>query len=181
MVVAKGDERMIRTPHTPAVSRRLLLGGFAATAAALPRIARAAGKTSIAVADFDFEDTSGEPADQTAAHNDRLGGFTQYLRDSIAKSGKFTLVKLPCKPDACSAGTLQGDDLMNLAKKTDAQLLVFGGIHKISTLIEFADIEIANVKTGQSVLHRSVTFRGDSDDAWHHAAEFCTSMILQAS
>ncbi len=140
----------------------------------------ARAEPGIAVADFDFVDTSGEPADQQAAHQARLAAFTQYLRDAVAKSGKATLVKLPCAPDKCSAETLQADDLMVLAQHTKADQLLFGGIHKISTLIEFADIELADVKTGKSLLHRSVTFRGDSDDAWRHAAAFCASMILPA-
>jgi hypothetical protein len=143
-----------------------------------PRAA-AAAPTSMTVADFDFVDTSGEPQNEVAAHATRMAAFTQYLRDAVAKSGKTTLVKLPCAPEKCSADSLQADDLMEAAKRSKADLLVFGGVHKISTLIEFASIEVADVKTGKSVLHRSVTFRGDSDQAWQRAAEFCATMVLE--
>jgi hypothetical protein len=166
--------------HHP-LSRRFLLAGLTLLGTGLTQAARAAGKTGIAVAEFDYVDSSGEPADQIAAHEKRLSGFTQSLRDAVAHAPNTRLVTLPCRPAACSAETLAADDLMVLAKKTDATLLLFGGIHKISTLIEFASIELADVKTGKSVLHRSVTFRGDSDEAWQHAAAFCASMVLAAA
>jgi hypothetical protein len=147
----------------------MLALGWAAPAFAAP--------TPVAVAEFGYEDTSGEANDQTAAHASRLAAFEKTLRADVTKSGKATLVTLACPPGKCSVDDMQADELTALGKKSGARLLVFGGIHKISTLIEFARVEVVDLDTGKSVLRREVTFRGDSDQAWERAAEYVGDMV----
>ena len=47
-----------------------------------------------------------------------------------------------------------------------------GRIDKISPLIGNLTLWISNVETGQVVFTRTVSFRGDTDDAWQHAVRF---------
>jgi hypothetical protein len=42
----------------------------------------------------------------------------------------------------------------------------------MSTLVQWARVDVLDLKTDKSVLHRLYTFRGDTEDAWRHAALF---------
>ncbi len=52
--------------------------------------------TPLAIVDFDYNDTSGEPAGQRALHQARLAAFMQAIRSDLADSGKISLVALSC-------------------------------------------------------------------------------------
>src|SRR5580704_18611833 len=57
---------------------------------------------AMAVADFDYTDTSGEPTSQQAEHEARLQAFSRTIRDDLASSGKYRIVTLACGHSACS-------------------------------------------------------------------------------
>jgi hypothetical protein len=57
---------------------------------------------------------------------------------------------------------------------------VFGGVHKISTLITFGRIEVVDLASGRSLLNRDITFRGDDEGAWTHADSYIADMVVQA-
>ncbi|WP_376700331.1 DUF2380 domain-containing protein [Bradyrhizobium archetypum] len=60
--------------------------------------ARAAAPIAVAVADFDYFDTSGEVVDQSAAHRARMASFATLLRDNLAAQGDYRVVRIEC-PD----------------------------------------------------------------------------------
>jgi hypothetical protein len=137
--------------------------------------------TTVAVAAFDYTDTSGEVADQQAAHAARLAGLQQALRDGLDKTGRFTAVSITCATPPCTADTMDAASLTGDAKKQGAKILVFGGVHKISTLIQWGRLAVVDVASGKTLLNRSLTFRGDSDDAWRHAASYMSDMVVEAA
>src|SRR5438876_9644492 len=57
----------------------------------------------IAVAEFDYVDTSGEPRDQRAEHAVRLEAFAKSIRADLERSGKYRVVTLSCRQPPCSA------------------------------------------------------------------------------
>jgi hypothetical protein len=57
----------------------------------------AAEPVTVAVADFDYSDTSGEIEDQVEAHRARVVAFGQLLRDSLQSEGKYSVVRLDCQ------------------------------------------------------------------------------------
>jgi hypothetical protein len=142
--------------------------------------AGAAG-TKVAVADFDFVDSSGEPTDQVAAHAARLKELQQVVGTALNRSGHFDAVGISCATPPCSADNLDAASLTGAAQKAGAQLLVFGGVHKISTLITFGRVAVVDVASGRSLLNRAVTFRGDSEDAWQHADAYIADMVVEAA
>lgn len=156
------------------MNRLLLVGAFLFPAAA------AAVPAKIAVADFDYVDTSGEVRDQRAAHAARLAMLAGDIESALKKTGHFTTEKLACPQAPCSAAALDQDQITAEARAQNAQYVVFGGVHKMSTLIQFGRFEVMNVATGKRVLARDVTFRGDSDDAWQHAADYVSQMLVDA-
>ena len=88
------------------------------------------GAIPVVVADFDYHDTSGEVADQRVEHAARVKVFARMLRERLAEEGKYKVLRLDCDKVACTAGSIGADDLVSAAVKSDARLLVYGGITK---------------------------------------------------
>jgi hypothetical protein len=135
----------------------------------------------LAVADFDYTDTSGETRDQKEAHAALLGDFADRLRDRLAKSGKYRIVNLQCRQLPCSAATTDPAELIVAARTAGARLLVYGGIHKMSTLVQFGKAQAVDLQADRLVFDQTVSFRGDNDEAWRRAGEFLAEQLLAAS
>jgi hypothetical protein len=139
-----------------------------------------AASERVAVADFDFSDTSGEVKDQSAFHTAQIKQLQQTIATALNTAGRFEAVGLACDAPPCSVDNLAASTLTGAAKTAGASLLVFGGVHKISTLITFGRVSVADVASGKSVLDSDVTFRGDDADAWQHADSYIADMVVQA-
>jgi len=148
---------------------------FLATAGGLTHAGSEA--TPLAIVDFGYNDTSGEPADQRALHQARLAAFMEAIRSDLAGSGKFTLIALSCGSDPCSMSDTPSAEILDKARQAGARLLLFGGIHKVSTLIQWAKVQAVDLKTERMVFDRLLTFRGDTDDAWRHAEAFVAGQM----
>jgi hypothetical protein len=132
---------------------------------------------TIAIADFDFIDTSAEARDQTAEHDRRLHEFWTTLQQKLSAQS-FHAVAVPCGKPVCSVSSLGPDSLVAAAKAQDARYLVYGGVHKFSTLVQWMKIEMLDLQTGKAVASKLMTFRGDTDEAYRRAAEFATDDVL---
>ena len=100
----------------------------------------------VAIIDFDYSDTSGEPRDQTAEHAARLASFVKALRDDLAATRRFTLVELACASAPCTASNTPAPTVIEAAKAAGARLLVYGGIEKMSTLIQWGKLQIVDLE-----------------------------------
>jgi len=67
---------------------------------------------------------------------------------------------------------MDAQSLTDAARQSGARLLLYGGIHKMSTLVQFGKAQVADLETDQLVYDRTISFRGDDDNAWKRAAEF---------
>jgi len=132
----------------------------------------------MAVAEIQYSDTSGEVIDQSADHFRRLREFEASLRTDLAASGKVRNATLECPPNACSVGDIDADQLLDKAQAAGAGYLLISSFHKVSTLVQWAKVDIIDVKTRNVVFNRLVTFRGDNDKAWTHAESFIVREIL---
>jgi hypothetical protein len=142
--------------------------------------AKASAAEKVAVADFDFVDSSGEVKDQTAAHAAWLKELHDVLMAALNHGGRFDAVGITCATPPCSADNLTADTLTDAGKKAGAAVMVFGGIHKISTLITFGRVAVVELASGRSLLDRAITFRGDDEDAWQHADSYISDMVVEA-
>jgi uncharacterized protein DUF2380 len=133
---------------------------------------------SIAVADFDYADTSGEARDQQATHEARLQAFAGAIRADLAGSGKYRVVMLNCAPSPCTAGRTSPATLLEEARRVGAKLLLYGGVHKMSTLIQNGKVQVVDVEADKLMFDRLISFRGDSDEAWQHAERFLLREFL---
>jgi hypothetical protein len=130
---------------------------------------------AIAIIDFNYVDTSGEVLDQRAEHEMRLSVFMSALKDDLAAGGKFRVVVPACGPDPCSRSS--GSELLKAANAAGANFLMVGGIHKMSTLVQWAKAEVIDLRSGQIVFDKLFTFRGDTDQAWRRAEEFISNEL----
>ena len=153
-----------------------LAGAFAVRHAA----AAASGVVPVAVANFDYRDTSGEVKNQTAQHEKRMRLFDKLLRDRLAADGNYKLRRIDCKnkkKQGCSAGNMDPDALIEAARHAGARLLIYGGIHKMSTLIQWGNVQVLDLRDRKLLLDRTFTFRGDTDKAFRKAAEFIAQTL----
>ena len=157
-----------------------LLGCVAAVCAfALPAGApRALEPVTVAVADFDYVDTSGEVLDQEREHAQRLRALAQQVREGLGDSGRYRVVSLGCDPDPCSAGRTDPAELIAKAQAAGARLLVYGGIQKMSTLIQYGNAQVVDLAADRLVFNRNISFRGDNDEAWRRAAQFLVADLV---
>jgi Protein of unknown function (DUF2380) len=72
----------------------------------------------------------------------------------------------PCK-DENAASALAAD-----ARRAGARYLLVGGIHKMSTLVGWAKVQMIDLREDKIVLDKRLSFRGDTDEAWRRAEEF---------
>ncbi|TIT51290.1 MAG: DUF2380 domain-containing protein, partial [Mesorhizobium sp.] len=118
----------------------ILLGAGALASAAF---ADAVEPRTLAVADFEFRDTSGEVRDQTAEHEARLKAFGVALRDGL--SGKIDLVALPCHAERCTIRDPGLVDLSKRARTASAKYLLIGQMHKMSTLVGWVKFAVLDL------------------------------------
>jgi hypothetical protein len=148
-----------------------LLAGVVPARAAVP----------IAVLDLDYVDTSGEVRDQRQEHQARLQRFVEALRADLASSGRYRIVSPVCDPAPCAVVNGNSADLIADARKAGAQLMMFGGVQKMSTLIQWAKLLVVDVQTGKVVFDRLITFRGDDDESWKRAEAFSVREFMASA
>ena len=132
----------------------------------------------IAVTEFDYNDTSGESREQVAEHTHRLQAFAQTMRDELARSGKYEVVPIACAGNPCSAGTTTPGGLFAAGKNARTKIVLYGGIQKVSTLIQNAKVQAVDVKEDKNVFDKLLTFRGDTNESWAHAEHFLAQEFL---
>jgi len=153
------------------VAATLLCGAAMVIASPAVAVDAALSPVPIAVLDLVYLDTSGEPRDQTQEHAARIRRFSDALRSDLERGGKFRVVTPTCGAAPCSASG-EPSELVARAREAGARLLLIGGVHKQSTLIQWAKVQAVDVDAGQPVLDKLYTFRGDTDEAWERAEAF---------
>ena len=144
----------------------------------LPRgPALAAEPPALAVVGFNFVDTSAEAKDQSAAHAARLAALMQTLEAKLAEGGKLRIIALPCMPAACTADP-DTDGAVDAARKAGAEWVLLGSVRKMSTLILDMPVQVIDLDSNKTLYGRALSFRGDTDDAWQHAARFLARELL---
>jgi hypothetical protein len=141
---------------------------------------RAAMPLTIAVADFDYVDTSGEIRDQSAEHRARVASFADLLRAGLGASGAADVRVLECPERPCTASRLPPEEFAAAVRRSGARLVVYGGIRKMSTLVQWGEVDLLDLDSNRLLLQRTVTFRGDTDAAYQHAAEFVGRAVKEA-
>lgn len=173
MVATLQKRRLPGTPRRIASWIAILL-----LAAGLCGVRAETAPIPIAVLEFDYLDTSGEIRDQAATHSALLEQFVGTLRNDLQASRRYQVVSMTCELDPCSITQTDPSQLLQAARRAGAKLLLFGGIHKMSTLVQWAKAQVVEVETDKLVFDRLLTFRGDDAGAWRHAEGFLAKELI---
>ena len=126
--------------------------------------------------DFIYIDTSNEPADQTAVHDKRLQAFMTALRDDVTTDRRFELVPSSCAPYCPTDGPALRDRLRT-ASEAGVKILIIGGLHKMSTLVQVAGTAAIDATSQRVLFRKYFQFRGDNDEAWQRAERFVSEEV----
>ena len=157
---------------------RIIALAVLSAAVAVP--VRSAAPLTIAVADFDYTDTSGEVNDQAAAHRARVAQFADLVRENLGARGDYQVLPLDCPEHPCTPINMRPDDFIATARRSGARFVVYGGIRKMSTLVQWGDFELLDLQGEKLLLQRTVSFRGDNDEAFRRAAAFVGDTLREA-
>jgi hypothetical protein len=158
------------------LSRLVCLSLLAATAGTAPP-ASGEAPSVLAMAKFDFRDTSGEVRDQDAEHRKRLEDVAATLLAELAGNERIRPIALDCRAGGCSARTSGLESLSAEAAKAGATLLLIGEVHKTSTLVGWMKFAVLDLRRKKAMCDRFLTYRGDTDEAWRRAAKFAAGDI----
>lgn len=129
------------------------------------------------IAAFDNHDSSGEAAARTAEHAAHVEGFAGLIGARLAERGSYRVLSVDCPEPPCSVENMTPDSLIRAAREAGGRLLIYGGIHKMSTLVQHGVIHVVDLKEERLLLERSFSFRGDNDAAFRHAAGFVARYV----
>jgi hypothetical protein len=153
--------------------RSLILLLTALALLAWPLAGKAEMPTRVAVVGFRFLDTSGEPRDQEARHLARIRALTERVGADLLAVGRFELVAM----QTAENGDAEPAQAIAAARRAGAELVVFGAVQKLSSLVLWARASVIDTASGQPVLERLLTFRGDNDESFARAGSFLARQI----
>ncbi|MCJ8142422.1 DUF3280 domain-containing protein [Ancylobacter sp. A5.8] len=138
-----------------------------------------AASARIAVVDIGFTDSSGEARDQAAVHGERQRALTEALSREVAAAGQLDTVHLACG-EGCSLDAAGIEALRERARKAGAGFVLVGKVHKMSTLVMSMRLAVLDTASGDLVLERLLSFRGDNDAGWRHAGDYAAREVVSA-
>ena len=151
---------------------------FIAIAMLAAMSARAAPLATLLVLPLDMVDTSGETPSRAKEHEDRLKVLAAYLSNALAEDQVYSIID-PMPIGAAIAATRSTQPLAecngcerDLGRLLHVDRVLVGRVDKVSTLIGSLFLRVIDVKSGRIVFNRTISFRGDTDEAWQHAARF---------
>jgi uncharacterized protein DUF2380 len=159
---------------------RAIASALIALCAAAASPGQSATQLAIAVADFDYTDTSGEVNDQGAAHRARVAQFADLVRQNLGAQGDYRVLPLDCPEHPCTPINMRPEAFIAAARRSGARFVVYGGIRKMSTLVQWGDFELLDLESEKLLLQRTVSFRGDNDEAFRRAAAFVGDTLREA-
>jgi Protein of unknown function (DUF2380) len=161
-------------------TRRIAQAALIALCAVVGSPGLSATPLAIAVADFDYTDTSGEVNDQGAAHSARVAQFADLVRQNLGAQGDYRVLPVDCPEHPCTPINMHPDAFIAAARRSGARFVVYGGIRKMSTLVQWGDFELLDLESEKLLLQRTVSFRGDNDEAFRRAAAFVGDTLREA-
>ena len=158
----------------------VVIAAIGAAAALSCPMRLSAAPLTIAVADFDYVDSSGEVRDQRAEHRARVAHFAELVRADLGAQGDTRVLPLECAEPPCTPINMGPDNFIAAGRRSGARFVVYGGIRKMSTLVQWGDVELLDLEANKLLLKRTVTFRGDNDEAFSRAAAFVGQTVREA-
>jgi hypothetical protein len=162
---------------------RLALAALALAVAGGWRPAGALAETgrpqAVAVFPVELVDTSGEAP--RPGRDGQIAATTGELAALLDGTGRHRSVDLaPVRDRLAASGPLDRCDgcWLGLARDAGAEIAVVTVVHKVSTLISSMHVWMVDVADRRVVRDAAVSLRGDTDEAWRHAADYLVRNAL---
>ena len=97
------------------------MAALVALCAAVAHPARSATPLTIAVADFDYTDNSGEVNEQGAAHRARVAQFADLVRENLGAPGDYRVLPVDCPEHPCTPINMRPDEFIAAARRSGAR------------------------------------------------------------
>lgn len=155
--------------------RRVAMLAVISLFAATPAARSAGAQAGLLIMPFGFIDTSGEQRDQKADHEKRLVEMSRRIGTELQDKGLYRVIQPT--PGILSCDSRDQECLLSEARKAGTDLILAGAVQKASTLISQIWVGVFDASDGKRILYRQLSFRGDTDEAWQHAADFLLQQI----
>lgn len=163
------------------IARRMSFLLLTSTMAMVSTVFADTEKMTLALAQFDFQDTSGEDQDQSAEHEARLRSLNETLYSGLAGNQEIAFVHLTCEMERCTHRIPGLAVLTRQAKTAGAQYLLVGEIHKVSTLIGRVRLAVLDLNDDNKfACEQLLSYRGDTDEAWQRMAQYTLRHIEES-
>ena len=142
-------------------------------------LAEAGRPRTVAVFPVELVDTSGEAP--RPGRDGQIAATTGELAALLEGTGGYRSVDLaPVRERLAAAGPLDrcGGCWLGLAGDAGAEIAVVTVVHKVSTLISSMHVWVVEVADRRVVRDAAVSLRGDTDEAWRHAADYLVRNAL---
>jgi hypothetical protein len=134
---------------------------------------------AVAVFPVELVDTSGEAP--RPGRDGQIAATTGELAALLDGTGRYRSVDLaPVRDRLAASGPLDRCDgcWLGLARDAGAEIAVVTVVHKVSTLISSMHVWMVDVADRRVVRDAAVSLRGDTDEAWRHAADYLVRNAL---
>jgi hypothetical protein len=142
---------------------------------------------SIAILDFELIDdtaTQGGPSDAMGQEK-RIDLIGAELRKQLAGQGLYRVLDNAPAADLI-AGLRKSQPLyacngceLDIGKQLGADRVLVGWVQKVSNLILNLNVGVKDVRTGATVMIKSVDIRGNTDDSWLRAVRYLVRDIAE--
>jgi len=115
----------------------------------------------------------------------RLDSLTRHLREGLAESGTYDVADMAGAAEIVAKNKNRGSIhlcppcLKEIADSVGADRILAAWVFRQSNLLMYLQMNIIDASTGQTVLARNYTFRGDNDLAWIRSAEYAVDNLKQ--
>jgi hypothetical protein len=103
------------------------------------------------------------------------------LRRDLAQQAGYHVVEINCGGAPCVVGGTSPAELFEAAKRAGARFILFGGVHKMSTLVQWAKTQLVDVEDNRLVDERWLSFRGDDDQSWRRAEAYLATRLARST
>jgi hypothetical protein len=104
--------------------------------------------------------------------------FVEFVRQNLSAQSEASVLPFECSQHPCMPFSMGSDEFVAAARRSGAQFVVYGGIHKHTSARGL--VEVLDLQNEKLLLKRAVRFRGDNDEAYRRAAAFVGDMVREA-
>ena len=107
-----------------------------------------------------------------------MAKFVEFVRQNLSAQSEASVLPFECSQHPCMPFSMGSDEFVAAARRSGAQFVVYGGIHKHTSARGL--VEVLDLQNEKLLLKRAVRFRGDNDEAYRRAAAFVGDMVREA-